>query len=196
MKAFFDALRAGDLLGPTLTQDEVIGVSAVVNAMDGCRVSWRAYALATAYHETAGTMQPIKEYGGAAYFRRLYDIQGNNPPLARRLGNLQPGDGIKFAGRGYVQLTGRANYAKASEKLGLDLLGEPDLAMRPDIAARVMRLGMVEGWFTGKKLVDYLPANIGEQRQFTDARRIINGTDRAAQIAAHAVKFQAALQAV
>ncbi len=99
-------------------------------------------------------------------------------------------------GRGYVQITWLPNYAKADEKLGLGgaLVADLDMALRPDIAAAIMRAGMVEGWFTGKKLSDYLPA-VGEATaaQFADARRIINGTDRAVQVAALAVHFQLAL---
>lgn len=190
MKAFFDALRAGDLLGPTLTAAEVEGVNAVLAASEGLATSWRAYMLATAYHETAATMQPIKEYGGDAYFTRLYDPKGNNPALASRLGNTKPGDGAKFAGRGYVQLTGRSNYQRAGTKVGEDLIAKPDLAMRPDIAARIMREGMVEGWFTGRALKHYLPENLGTDGQFINARKIINGQDKAALISGYAIKFQ------
>jgi putative chitinase len=194
MKAFFDALRAGDLLGPVLTTSEVQGVNAILAATEGLPLSWRAYALATAYHETAGTMQPIKEYGGAAYFTRLYDPKGNNPALAARLGNTQPGDGARFAGRGYVQLTGRANYARAGKKLGVDMIADPDLAMRPDLAAKIMRDGMTEGWFTGVGFKRYLPADAGTEGQFINARKIINGMDKAALIAGHAIRFQRDLQ--
>ncbi len=55
------------------------------------------------------TMQPIKEYGGERYFYRMYDITGYRPGVAKHLGNLQPGDGARFPGRGLVQLTSRKN---------------------------------------------------------------------------------------
>lgn len=192
-KLFFDGVRAG-ILGAKLDEDEVTGCQAILEACAGFPVAWTAYALATAYHETAHTMQPIKEYGGDKYFFRRYDIQGQNPALAKRLGNTVPGDGAKYAGRGYVQLTGRANYKRAGEKLNVDLLGDPDLAMNKDIAARIMREGMRDGWFTGKKLFDYV-AGVGPagRAQFASARRIINGTDRAAEIANYALQFQEAL---
>lgn len=192
--AFFAAVRSG-LLGPTLTPDEVAGCSAILAACDGWRLSWTAYALATAYHETAHTMQPVHENGGEAYFTRLYDPQGNNPALANRLGNTQPGDGARYAGRGYVQLTGRANYAKAEAELGEPLVAQPDLAMQPVIAARILRAGMSEGWFTAKALKDYLPDDEGTGTQFTQARRIINGQDRAGLISGYAAEFQNALKA-
>lgn len=192
-KLFFDGVRAG-ILGPTLDENEVTGCQAILEACAGFPVAWTAYALATAYHETAHTMQPIKEYGGDKYFFRRYDINGQNPSLAKRLGNTQPGDGARYAGRGYVQLTGRANYAKAGQKLNVDLLGNPDLAMNKDVAASIMREGMKAGWFTGKGFADYM-AGVGPagRAQFASARRIINGTDKAALIAGYAIEFQNAL---
>lgn len=185
-QAFFANLRAG-LLGPTLTDDEVAGCNAILEAGAGLPVSHVAYMLATAWHETASTMQPINEYGGDAYFFRRYDKAGGNPRIAAALGNTQPGDGVKFHGRGYVQLTGRANYARAEREVGVPLTSDPDLALQPPIAAKIMRRGMTEGWFTGRKLSDYLPGH------YPEARRIINGMDRAQDIAAYAVKFERAL---
>ena len=192
-QAFFNSLRQG-LLGPTLDTDEVTGCEAILDAMTGLPLSYCAYALATAYHETAHTMQPIHEYGGPRYFTRMYDITGSRPTLARKYGNTTPGDGVKYAGRGYVQLTWKANYAKAGAKLGVDLVGNPSLAMRKDIAAKIMREGMVDGWFTGKAFKHYLPTSgAASLAQFTAARRIINGTDKASQIARYATQFQSAL---
>lgn len=192
---FFDAMRHG-LLGPTLSAEEVNGCNAVLAAMEGAPLAWTAYALATAYHETASTMQPIKEYGGPTYFTRMYDVTGARPKLALQYGNTCAGDGPKYCGRGYVQLTWKVNYAKAGAKCGVDLVANPDKAMDPRIAAKIMRDGMTEGWFTGKKFDSYLPSRGRATRgQFTLARYIINGTDKAAQIADHALKFQTALEA-
>lgn len=194
-RLFFDSVRSG-ILGPTLDAQEVSGCEAILGAMQGSPLSHAAYALATAYHETASTMQPIREFGGPAYYFRMYDPQGARPALAKANGNVNPGDGVKFAGRGYVQLTWRSNYKRAGDKLGVDLIGNPDLALQPDIAARIMRQGMDAGWFTGKRMSDYLPMTGPATRdQFANARRIINGTDKAAKIAAHALDFQKALQA-
>lgn len=191
--AFYGALRGS--LG-RLSQDQVDGINALLAATSaaGWPISWVAYALATAWHETAHTMQPIKELGGSTYFHRMYDIQGERPKKAKELGNLAPGDGARFAGRGYVQLTGRINYVNAGLALGIDLPENPDLAMQPDVAAKILIWGMAGGKFTTKALKDYLPANraasVGE---FTAARRIINGQDRARSIADLALKFQTAL---
>lgn len=192
---FFDAVRKG-LLGPTLTPSEVTGCTAILDAMAGAPLSWCADALATAYKETSHTMQPIEEVGGNAYFFRRYDPQGQRPDIARELGNTQPGDGVKFHGRGYVQLTGRANYTKAFAKIGVDIVSHPELALGDDVAAKIMRRGMQEGWFTGKSFASYLPGSgTATVEAYTQARRIINGTDCAAEIAGYAMQFQAALQA-
>jgi putative chitinase len=194
-KPFFDVCRAG-VMGPTLDTDEVSGATAILAAMAGTPIAWCAYALATAWHETAHTMQPIKEIGGDRYFFRMYDKDGNRPRVANELGNTQPGDGARFAGRGYVQLTGRHNYDKAADETGAALLEFPDLAMKPNIAAKILRAGMIEGWFTGKSFATYLPRVAPATRaQFTSARPIINGTDKAALIAGYAVQFQTGLLA-
>ena len=189
-KNFFTYLRDSKMFGPRLDQSEVDGLLALLEACECWPVSWTAYALATAYHETAHTMLPIKEYGSNAYLSK-YDTGR----LAAALGNTPQadGDGQLYAGRGYVQLTGRANYAKAERLLGLPLLKNPDLAMKPDVAAKILRSGMESGWFTGKSLKTYLPAEIGTYEQFKQARRIINGTDKWDKIAGHAAHFQKAL---
>lgn len=195
-KAFFDRVRGADLLGPTLTPSEVAGCNAILAACDGWPLAYTAYALATAYHETAGTMQPIKEYGGNEYLRRNYDVTGRDPVRARKMGNAEPGDGVRYCGRGFVQLTWFVNYQRAARELGEPITANPDLAMRPDIAARIMRLGMAEGWFTGRKMANFLPsAGRATRGQFTKARAIINGTDKAEKIAQEALDFQDALTA-
>jgi putative chitinase len=192
-KAFFDSLRRG-LLGPTLSAEEVKGCEAVLSAMDGAPLTWVAYALATAYHETASTMQPIKEYGGPIYFTRMYDVTGARPERAVKYGNTCAGDGPKYCGRGYVQLTWKSNYARAAKECDVDLVAYPDKAMQPDIAAKIMRRGMEEGWFTGKKFSNYLPSKgRATSGQYRNARYIINGSDKAQRIAEHAKKFEDAL---
>jgi putative chitinase len=192
--AFFASVKAANLLGPSLDQSEVDGVNAILAACGAADwgPKWTAYALATADRETGGTMQPIKEWGGPSYFTRMYDVQGRDPARARKMGNTVPGDGPRYCGRGYVQLTWKANYAKAGAALGYPLTGNPDLAMRPDIAAAIMVRGMAEGWFTGRALKHYITA---EKADFVNARRIINGTDHADEIAAEAERYLAALKA-
>lgn len=177
---FFAIVRSH--FGP-LEQSQVDGFNTLLDIMTMWPITWTAYGLATAWAETAATMQPIHEYGGPAYFKRRYDIQGENPQLAKRLGNVKPGDGVRYAGRGYVQITGRDNY----RRFGIE--NTPDDALKPEVAAEIMVTGMTKGSFTGKKLADYLPGD------YVNARRIINGTDNAAKIAGYAQKFEQALKA-
>lgn len=124
--AFYDYLRGNKLLGPKISKSEFEGCDAIITACvrELYPVSYTAYALGTSYLETAMTMQPIKEIGGTAYYTRMYDIKGSRPAKARELGNLTPGDGAKYPGMGYVQLTGLKNYRLATQKLremGLDV---------------------------------------------------------------------------
>ena len=194
--AFFAALRPAPFA--RLNPAQVAGIETLLEAMAG--VGWplafAAYGLATAAHETGRTMQPIREKGGAAYLKRMYDIEGARPAKARELGNDKPGDGVKYAGRGYVQLTGKANYRAAGIRLGLDLAGDPDLALDPAIAGRILVWGMAEGWFSGRRLAAFLPASgVATFEMFRRARRIVNGTDRDTAIALLALDFQSALRA-
>lgn len=197
--AFFDVVRASRMLGPTLSQAEVAGCTAILEALaaGGWGVAWTAYGLATAYHETAHTMAPIDERGGDDYFRRLYDVTGLNPKRAKAMGNTQPGDGARYHGRGYVQLTWKSNYVRAAKELKQPIDAQPDLALRPDLAAAIMALGMEEGWFTGKGLGRYIDkaATSATPKAYGLARYVINGTDRAADIAAYAASFEKALKA-
>lgn len=146
-----------------------------------------AYVLATAYHETAHTMKPIYERGQKSYFNKYEP----GTKLGKALGNTEKGDGYRYRGAGYVQLTGRANFIRAGKKIGRDLVNSPELAIDPAIAAKVAVRGMVEGWFTGKKLSDYIS---GARTDFNNARRIINGTDKAATIANYARNYMADLE--
>ena len=181
------------LFNGRLTQSQVDGLNTLMTAINAARVTdprWVAYMLATAFHETAQTMQPIKEAGGQAYFRRRYDITGERPALAKANGNIYPGDGAKFCGRGYVQLTWRSNYERMSKIIDTDLVADPDKAMRPDIAADVMIIGMKQGRFTGRHLSEFFNERLTD---WVGARRIINGTDRAELIAGYAKVFLSAL---
>lgn len=194
--AFFEALRAGKLLGPTLDQGEVDGCNALLMACAGLPLAWAAYAFATTFHETDFTMQPVRERGGPRYFTKMYDVTGDRPKLARANGNVNAGDGARYFGRGYVQLTWRNNYRRAGQRLSLDMEGNPDLALKADVAAKILREGMTGGWFTGKGFGSFLPgAGPANRAEFIQARQIINGTDKADKIAEYALDFQRALRA-
>lgn len=204
--AFYDWLRGNVMLGPKISPSEYQGCTAILHACaaDGWGIAWTADALGTAYLETAHTMLPIHEMGGTAYFFRRYDPQGQRPDIAKTLGNTSPGDGARYHGRGNVQLTGRKNYTLADKKLremgilkpGESLIVNPDLALRPDVAAAIMVEGMTNGWFTGKRLSDYFDMHgVGTREGFKGSRRIINGQDRADDLAEYCLNFQTALQA-
>lgn len=131
-----------------------------------------AYVLATAKWETAHTMKPIRERGGERYLRsKKY---------------------YPYVGMGYVQLTWKANYQRASNELGVDFVKNPKLLLEPSYAAEILVIGSKEGWFTGKKLSDYMTL---QRSRFTEARRIINRMDKAGEIALIARQFNKALLA-
>jgi hypothetical protein len=147
-----------------------------------------AYILATDWHEGGTTMQPIKERGGNAYFVKLY---WTNQKKAKELGNLSAQDAIDFCGKGKPQITGRANYTKMGKILGYPLDKNPDLMFDLKIATEVMFEGMMSGKsfkgdFTGKRLENYFNSTTNDP---INARRIINGTDKAELIAGYYNKF-------
>lgn len=192
--AFFNSLRKAKILGPDLSTKEVEGCNSIMKAMDDYPISWVAYALGTAFLETGGTMQPIKEWGGDRYFYKMYDIGGARPGKARELGNTSPGDGVKYCGRGYPQVTGKLNYSRAEAIFHKPFVDNPDLMLEPEIAAQVMAHFMKYGLFTGKKFSDFLPPKgMATRDQFRRARPIINGQDRAVAVAQFAATFQLAL---
>lgn len=86
---------------------------------------------------------PQHEIGNDSYFRLHYDIE-SNPHEALELGNTEPGDGVKFAGRGLSQLTGKANYRRYGARIGQDLESNPDLALRADIAGEIFVLFFID----------------------------------------------------
>jgi hypothetical protein len=132
-----------------------------------------AYVLATAYHETAHTMKPIMEWGGDKYLRSK---------------KYWP-----HVGRGYVQITWLTNYKRASTALGVDFVAKPELLMEARYAVPIIIIGMVEGWFTGKRLDHYITL---KKSDFVGARRIVNGTDKANLIAGYAKQYDADLKAI
>lgn len=198
-KAFFAGIRQGPFPGK-LTAGQVKGTSAILDEWERRRLTdyrWLAYMLGTAKWETDHTMQPIVEKGGPAYLKRMYDPGGDRSALAKRNGNTLAGDGARYCGRGYVQLTWKNNYAAMTRLLkaagvAVDIVANPELATRPDVAAFILFEGMIRGTFTGKKLSNYFSATAAD---WINARRIINGTDKAAQIAEIAKMFYADLAA-
>jgi Putative peptidoglycan binding domain len=126
-----------------------------------------AYVFATTHHESHFGRFMMELASGSAYEGR--------PDL----GNTVPGDGRRFKGRGFVQITGRRNYKIWANKLGINLLSHPEKAAIPDIAAIILVRGMRDGSFTGVGLSRFI---LGSRRDFFHARRIVNGLDRADDI--------------
>ena len=190
---FFDGYRVR--FGP-LTDDLVEGLEFLLgqieqdNRFPGTETNRRelAYCLATFKWETAHTMKPIDERGGNNYFNKRY---GPQTSVGKMLGNTKAGDGALFHGRGYAQLTGRRNYAKAKQLTGVDLIADPDRAKNPEVAYQIAIQGMKDGWFTGKKLSQFIKD--GQSPNYEDARTIINGHDKAANIADIARRFNEVL---
>jgi Putative peptidoglycan binding domain/Chitinase class I len=136
-----------------------------------------AYILATAEHEShLGNL--MTEIGDEDYFSRSYDPPSN---VARQLGNIEKGDGPRYRGRGFVQITGRRNYTDWAMRLGVDLVNQPEMATIPRIAAKILVIGMTQGTFTGAALGEFVTEN---NRDFVEARQVVNDRDRAEHIAA------------
>lgn len=173
-QSFYTKIRP--LFGGQLKQSQVDGIDLILDrAGDDYDKRKIAYIFATVFHEVAKTMQPIREWD-----------RGKNYPY----GKADVATGQTYYGRGFVQLTWKANYRKASKELGIDFLNNPDLVMETQNAVEILFAGMEQGWFTGKRLSDY----INEHRtDYVNARKIINGTDRAELIAGYAEKFFQAL---
>lgn len=165
--SFFGHVRARPF-GGAMRQSQVDGCNAILDAWESrpdlTDRRWLAYMLATAKWETAHTMQPIEEYGRGQ--GRPYGVSVN---------------GQVYYGRGYVQLTWATNYARMAALTGADLVGHPELALEPKLAALIMFEGMKGGLFTGVGLPRYFGATVDDP---VNARRIVNGTDRAQEIAA------------
>jgi predicted chitinase len=147
-----------------------------------------AYVLGTAQHESAGFAHMRELFDGndqAAFFNKKYGGRAD-------LGNTEPGDGAKYFGRGFVQITGRNNYTKFAKILGIDLVNNPDLAVHPDTAAKITVLGMRDGKFTGVGLAKFL--HVPDKLDWFNARTIVNGHDQAAKIQGHAEAYFAVLE--
>ena len=174
-EVYFDCVR-NTLFNGSMSQQQVMGQNFILR-------EWRkrygfdgdhrhlAYQFATSFHETGRTMWPIMEYGSQSYL--------TSKPY------------YPYIGRGFVQLTWDYNYEKASQPVEEDLLEFPDLALQPDIAAIIMFDGMRDGWFTGYQLSDYFSDTIDDP---VNARRIINGVDRAEEIAGYHYGFLSAIE--
>lgn len=113
-----------------------------------------AGALATIRIEVGRAYKPIMEYASGQAYEGRAD-----------LGNTQPGDGVRYKGRGYIQLTGRSNYASYGQKLGLDLVNNPDLALDVDVSAKVLA-----HYFKDRKVIEACL-----NKEWNRVRMLVNG---------------------
>lgn len=179
-KTFFDGFRND--IDSSISAEQVDGIEFLLGKIEA-DPKWKdvrhiAYALATVYHETAGSFQPVEEgyyLGSSARVKRFQKTLRYFP----------------YFGRGYVQTTWKKNYERVDKAFGTDTVNHPELALDPKIAYQTMTAGMHEGWFTGKKLSDYIKAQFCD---YKNARRIINGVDKAALIAGYAKQFEKILR--
>src|SRR5690606_28646424 len=129
------------------------------------------------------------------YFEEKYDpILGSTEKRrqkAIKYGNTEEGDGVKYKGRGYVQLTFKVNYLKMQNKFGINLVDTPDNANLPSLAVKIMIYGSENGTFTGVKLKDFINDN---KVDYVNARKVINGLDQAETISIYAKKIEKCLK--
>lgn len=196
---FFDGLRNQPFSG-ALKPETVQGITAILDEWERRGLTdlrWLAYMLATVKHECGEGMLPVRE--------GFSDTDAKARAFVKRQGYKYAVviNGQVYYGRGLVQLTWERNYRAMTKLLNdacfgpkllrgvtPDLVADPDRALEPDIACFIMFEGMIRGTFTGKKLADFF--NDGKT-DWLGARKIINGTDKAALIADIAKSFYADL---
>lgn len=220
-KPFFDSIR------PTLFQGAFSGEQvAALNAIDTAwaahgdgQVDSYAYSLATIYNEVGPTLQPHAEDLNYSAPRLCQVWPSRFPTIAAAMpyahnpqklgnhvyanilgnGNEASGDGYKYRGHGY-QTTGRQHFTTFAQRLGVDLVGRPEmLDGNVELAAAALIIGMKEGIYTGKSFSSYLDhkdePDAEDLREFINARRIVNGTFNAQAIGHYALNFEHALRA-
>lgn len=158
---------------------------------------WLAYMLATAFHETGGTCRPVRETGAASDAAAILILEhafaAGRLPWVKTPYWRRDKAGKSWLGRGLVQITHRANYARLGQAIGEDLISDPDRALDPEVALNILFTGMIAGLFTGKRLSDYFTPR---RSDWTGARAIINGRESAETVAGYAKAFYAALSQV
>lgn len=187
-KKFFEGIRQGPFPG-SLSPETVRGVTAILDEWERRKLTdlrWLAYMLATVLAECGRNMLPVREGFKAT------DAQARAYVASKHYKYAKVEGGQVYYGRGLVQLTWLDNYRKMSQITGIDLVANPDRALEPAVAAKIMFEGMIRGTFTGKKLADFFNATATD---WTNARTIINRLDRAAEIAGYAKQFHDDLKA-
>lgn len=186
---FFAALRArgSGVFGTSLSQSQVTGIEELLDVAQakGVKLPHLAYILGGVYHETGGMMVPVRE--GFA----KTDAGARRVVAKRSYGKPAGPYGHVYYGRGRIQNTWLRNMETLSKRFGYDFVKNPDLLLDPAIDAIVTVVGHQEGLWTGKKLSDYISEG---RTDYVNARRIVNGTDKAGMIAGYAKTFEKALR--
>lgn len=198
-EVFWGVIR-DNLFRGKMTQGVVDTIDTIVNtylSQGQYNPQHLAYILATAYHESYHRKlnpdwNPVREgfansnEGAIQAVTKLYNSGriSHNYALPHTNGN-------SYYGRGYVQITWPENYRKMGKRLDIPLYENPDLALERDVAAKLLVVGMIDGTYTGRRLADYGPIN-GSFDAY-NARRIINGLDKADKIKGHYEIFNLAI---
>lgn len=172
-KIFFDEYRKTLDKNKKLSQKEVDDLNIFIDFTNHQRgffsLELWAYFFATVFHETAFTFAPV--------------VEAFQKTEAWRKENLRY---FPFYGRGYVQITWEKNYKTFSKILGIDLVKHPELALDPEISFKIGILGCRDGLFTGKSFKDCIENGV---TNYVEMRKVINGTDKAQDIAKYAKSF-------
>lgn len=182
--AFFDRLAIA--LREPISPTQMRSVYLLLKEADANGITDKnqmAYVLATCWHECR--------------FKSIREIRAKAGTKVWRMQNAYWSTG--YFGRGFSQLTWLKNYKKFRTVVGLDLVAFPDKALLPDVGAKILVFGMVNGSFTGtglkskNALAKYFPAT--GTPDWMNARRIVNGTFQADKVAAAALKILAVIVA-
>lgn len=185
--------------GGRLSQGQIDGMNFIFDQWAYFKIPDRrllAYILASVFHETGGRMLPVRET--FAKFDSAAIAALEKAWKAGRLGSVKTPywrkdkNGKSWFGRGDIQITHERNYEKLGKRLGIDLVGNPSMALDPVVSAKIAIVGMLEGLFTGKKLVDYFSVTKDDP---VGARSVVNGNDKAKLIAGYYKNFLDALDA-
>lgn len=185
-KIFFDHIRP-NLFDGMLVTPQVVGINNLLLAYTALapapNVDHLAYILANVFHETGQWMSPIKE----TVMPHHTDKNPSDATVISRLDRAFAAGQLTwvktpywrdgFFGRGQIQITHRTNYKKIGDALGVDLVGNPSLALDPQVGARIAVYGMLSGAFTTRKLSDYNFPSAVDAAADKNPRRIVNGKD-------------------